>query len=132
MLNVHDAPPKKHSTSEIHIVELVDYCLVQGLPAEDRVEAKVELNYYVEEVLVEVVADDEGDAAVGLSPVEEQERLQKLELSNGIVTRPCSLHSFLTSDTNSDMSFKNHCYIICSVSDCQSHLFWKSILYHLD
>lgn len=58
-LKVNDAPGKDGSTSEEHIVELIDPRLVESLPTEDGEKAEIVLHDNIEEVLVKIVADDE-------------------------------------------------------------------------
>lgn len=71
VLEVHDAPVEDSRARKRDVVELIDPGLVKGLPAEDRVEAEVVLHDHVEHVLVEVVAHEEGDLAIGLTSVDE-------------------------------------------------------------
>ena len=132
MLDVHHAPVEQNSASEKHIVHLIHEWFVEGLPAEGRIEAKVKLDNDVEEVLVEVVDNDESDTAVCLTTMVEEQGLKELELTNGVVAGTCSLHSLLSSDSNTHVRLQDHCDVVGTISYRQSHLSREPDLDHLD
>jgi len=116
MLNVHNAPIEEDGARKSHVIELVDDLLEQRLPAKNWIEAEVELNDDIQEILVEVVAYNERYAAVCLSAMKEKERLQELKFSYRVVTRASSLHAFSTCDADSDVGLQNHRYIVSPIA----------------
>lgn len=60
------------------------------------------------------------------------ERLQELELADGIVCRPGSLLTLFTKDANTDMGLRNHIDIIGAITDGQGDLLGEASLNHVD
>ena len=127
MLKIEDSPVEEGRACEGNIVQLIDPGLVQGLPRENRVETKVILHDYIEDVLVEIVADQVGDATVRLPPMHEKERLEELKFTDGIITGPCSLHPLTARDAHSYVGLENHGNIISTISNSKCHFLWISL-----
>ena len=131
VLEINDTPVEKNGTSEAYIVDLVDPGLVKGLAREDRVEPKVVLHDDVQKVLVKIVAHHEGNSSVRFTSMVEQKWLEELKFSDGVVTCPCSLHSFSAGDPNTNMRFHNHSNIVSSVAYSKGYLVRESLSDHL-
>ena len=71
--------------SEEDVVELIHERIVEDDAGENRVEPIPKKGEDEDNVLVEHVADQVGVPSVALTPMEEKQILQKLELTNGIV-----------------------------------------------
>jgi hypothetical protein len=60
--------------------------------------------------------------------VEEQKRFQEFKLSDSKVSASSGLLSFLTEDTNTNVSLKDHTNIIGTVTNGKCGLFWEAFL----
>ena len=56
--------------------------------------------------------------------MEEQKRFQEFKLTNCIVSTSCSLLTFFTKNSHTNMSSQNHSYIVRTISDCKSCQMW--------
>lgn len=83
-------------------------------------ECEVELWDGKDHVLVEEVQDHFGNSNVIPSSVNEQEFPQSLEFRNSKVTSLDSSHTFITVDTNTDVSFLDHVNIVSTISNGKS------------
>jgi hypothetical protein len=64
--------------------------------------------------------------------VEEHEHLQVLELTKTEIGGSCSLHSFASSNTNTNVSSLDHRYIICTITNRKHCLFGMFVFDELD
>lgn len=132
VLEVVDCVPQNRERGHSDIVHLVDQLLVQWLAGESGVEAEVELRHHIQEVLIEIVKHEQGVTSIGLATMEEEERLQELELADGKVSTSGGLLSFLSEDTNTDVGLQDHTDIVGSVTDRKCGLFWEPFLDEVD
>ena len=69
MFEVEHSPAKVRCAREANVIDLVDPRFVEDLATEHRVETEVILDDNIEEVLVEIVADDPRNSPIGLPTV---------------------------------------------------------------
>ena len=130
-LFVEDGEPDDWEGGEDGVVALVNDRLVQCLAAEGRREAEPVLGHHEQLVLVEVVHDEDGVAAVRLAPMVEEKRAQELELRDGVIRGTCSLHTLQPLNTDADMRLRNHIDIVGSVADAHRYGIFVLISHHL-
>ena len=73
-----------------------------------------------EDVLVEVVKNDVRNSAVAPASVYKHKAEEVHELTDSVVSRAHGLGAFLSSYSDTNMSFQNHWYIISSITDRES------------
>ena len=112
----HDGNGGKHD-----VIELVNEFFVHEGPREHGVEPEPKVGHDHDDVLVEIVADKEPIASVGLSSVLEEEWLQESELSYNVVCASSRLLSFKAADAYSDVGSSDHVHIVSSVADREGY-----------
>jgi hypothetical protein len=117
---VKEAVNHDRHTREYNIVSLVDIGLVKRLASEYRPYSKPKLSNNVKHVLVESPADQIRVLSVTLSAMDKEKRKQLFELPERIITTSGGLHTLMTSDADSNMSFIDHGNVVSSISNGQS------------
>lgn len=95
-----------------------------------RVVAEHKLDDDVDDVLIKVVENQEGDSSVGLSTVLEHQWSQELELADRIVCGSCSLLSLFALNSNTHVSLLDHVNVVCSITYGKSNFVGETVSYH--
>lgn len=93
-----------------------------------RVEREEELREGDHEVFIEEIENAFRNTDVIQTAVVQYQFPQELELTNRIVTRLHSTHSFIAINADSNMSFLDHIYIVGTVTDRKGDLI--QLLFH--
>lgn len=132
LFEVEAGVPHNWQRRHRHVIQLVNELFVQRLPGEGGEESKVELRGHIQEILVEGIQYHVRISSIRLTTVEEKQRLQELELANGVVCASCSLLALLAQDADADVGLQDHSNVVGAVTDGQSSFCGMPFLHHVD
>lgn len=105
-----------------YVLELIDIRVEEISRRKHGPQSEPELRPHDEHVLVEVLDNELGVAALRLAPVGEQQAPQKGKLTEGLVAGTRGLQPLMASQTYPDVRCHDHVNVIGSIPDSQRHL----------
>ena len=131
VLEVKESKVHDRERGHCDVVHLINDGLVKRLPTESREETEVVLHGNVKHILVEVIQHKQRIPSVSFSSMYEHKRLQKLKLSNGIISTSSGLLALFSQNTNSNMRLKDHVDVIGAITDGQSDFLRETLPDHV-
>ena len=116
-LEVHHCKDNDWEAGEGDVVDLQEVDVVDRLARPSGDPANQDERHRVDDVLVEIVRNHVSVSAVALATVNQEQGSQILELVDRVVCCRHSLATFLTCNTDSDVSLRDHRYIVGSITD---------------
>ena len=119
VLPIAYAHPANGHTSEEDVEHQIQVLTIKICSWKGRNPPVQENWHYIQNRLVEYIQHNEAVSSVIFASVCKQEIFKESKLANRVISSSCSLLSFQSTDSNTNMGSSDHVDIISSIPNCQ-------------